>query len=479
MRRYDLIIIGGGVAGLVAASGALRFGARVAIIDNVSLGGDCLRTGCVPTKRLIHSAKMASQIKRAGEFGIMVDSFKVDFHRVMDSMRQTQTRIGEHDNPERFRRMGAEVFFGKGSFIDSHIFEVNKERLQGRKFIIATGSRPVEPAIKGLKETGALTNETALSLDVLPESIIILGGGPIGIEFSQILGRLGSKVTVVERQGQILSKEDKEIADALKNILEDEGIKFELSAKVEEVARTGDKKEVVIDSPSGKKSIIADEVMIAAGRAPNIDGLGLDSAGVESDRKKGIKVDDHLQTTQKHIFACGDCVGHYAFTHVAEYHAGIALGNALFPFAKRKLDYRVVPWTTFSDPELARVGMTEAEAKAKYGEKDVAVYRFDFKNVDRAVIEGEGKGIIKVVCASGGRILGAHILGPHGGELIHEYVLAMKAEVPITGISRTIHVYPTDSMGVKRAADEYYTQRLFSGRIQKAAKWIVRRGGIG
>lgn len=478
MKEFDLIIIGGGVAGLVSASGAAQLGARVALIDKASLGGDCLRTGCVPTKRLVRSAKVASLLRRAGEFGIKTGGVEVDFPAVMDAMRRTQARIAENDDPERFRRMGVEVMFGAGKFLDPHTFEVNGERLKGRRFIIATGSSPVMPSVPGLKEAGALTNETALGLKSLPASIIILGGGPIGVEFGQIFARLGSKVTIIERQGQVLSREERELSSLLRDYLAEDGIEVAFNTEVKEVKAEGGVKAVytrsLSPSLSGERVFRAEEVMAAIGRSPNVEGLALDAAGVESDARKGIKTDDTLKTSEAHIYAAGDCIGSFAFTHVAEYHAGIALGNALFPFFKRKLELNAVPWTTFIDPELARVGLTEDEARDKHGK--VKVYRFPFTSVDRAVIEGEPRGLVKVITDKKARILGAHILGPGAGELLPEFTLAMRKGIPISDISRTIHVYPTRSMGLKRVADEYYKERLFAGWFPKASKALIRRG---
>lgn len=476
MKKFDLLIIGGGVGGLVSASGAAQLGARVALVERESLGGDCLKTGCVPTKRLIYSAKVASLMKRAGEFGLEGEPLRVNFRKVMQGMRDIQAEIGKNDDPERFRKMGVEVMFGNGSFTGPNEFEIKGEKIRGRRFIIATGSRPVMPPVPGLKESGALTNETALELESLPRTIAILGAGPIGIEFAQVFSRLGSKVIVIEKMGQILPREDKELSDALSEILVAEGIKIDVCTEIKEVRREGEKKNISARCSTGDKTYEADEVMSAMGRAPNVEGLNLEAAEVEYDRRKGIKVDAALRTSQKHIYACGDVVGHYAFTHVAEYHAGIALSNALFPFVKRKVDYRVVPWTTFSDPELSRIGLTEEEAKERYGSNNVHVYRFHFKDVDRAVIEGEGHGLIKLVCGKKSRLLGAHILGPYSGELIHEYALAMKENLPITRISRSIHVYPTVSQAVKRAADQYYKERLFAGWFPRFAKWLIRLG---
>jgi pyruvate/2-oxoglutarate dehydrogenase complex dihydrolipoamide dehydrogenase (E3) component len=450
----------------------------VALVDKSgSLGGDCLHTGCVPTKRLVHSAKVASILRHSADFGIDAGPVNVNFPMVMEHMREVQDEIAVNDDPERFRKMGVNVVFGGGHFIDPHTFEVNGDRLAGRKFLIATGSSPRLPPVAGLEEAGVLTNETVLRLARLPESMVILGGGPIAVEFAQIFARLGTRVTLVEKKGKMLPREDMELSSALKDILVAEGITVDTCSdlEVKGVKGLNGDKELRVGCADGERTYTATEVMVAIGRRPNVGGLGLDAAGVEYDEQKGVKVDSHLRTTQKNIYACGDLVGHFHFTHVAEYQSGIAMSNALFPF-KRKVDYRVVPWVTFTDPELARVGMTEDEAREEYGKDNVKVYRHYFKDTDRAVIEGEGRGLIKLVCDKKGRLLGAHILGPGGGELIHEYVLAMQANVPITKISRSIHVYPTVAQAVKRASDQYYKEKLFTGWFPKFARFLIRLG---
>lgn len=475
MGSYDLVIIGGGVGGLVAASGAAQLGAKVALVEKESLGGDCLHWGCVPTKRLVHSAKVALLLRRSGEFG-MEGSYRVDFRKVMAGMRAVQQEIGKNDAPARFRKMGVEVIFGSGHFLDPYTFEVDGRKLRGRKFLIATGSRPVLLPIAGLAEAKPLTNISALQLDELPRSMVILGAGPIGLEFAQIFARLGTKITVVEKMGQVLPREDKEVADQLEAILKAEGIDIVTCMEVKSVTRTETGRRFVAGQCEihGTLNLEVDEVMIAIGRAPNVEGLDLEAAGVTYDKRKGIKTDLSLRTSQKHIFACGDVSGPFPFTHVAEYQAGIVVSNALFPFVNRKADYRVVPWTTYTDPELGRVGLTEEEARKQYGDSRIQIFRFPFKEVDRAVIDAEGHGLIKLVCDRKNRILGAHVLGPHAGELLHEYVLAMKARLPITQLSQTIHVYPTLSQAVKRACDQYYKQKLFRGWFPKLARKLIR-----
>jgi pyruvate/2-oxoglutarate dehydrogenase complex dihydrolipoamide dehydrogenase (E3) component len=479
MKKFDMVVIGGGVGGLVTASGAAQLGARVALVEKEkSLGGDCLHWGCVPTKRLVESARVATMARRAAEFGVEFDGApRVNFAKVMEGVRSTQKTIARHDDPERFRKMGVEVIFGLGRFVDSRTFEVNGEKLHGKKFLICTGSSPAMPPIPGLKETGALTNVTALDLTELPASITVLGAGPIGMEFAQVFHRLGAKVTIIKKYDQILPKEELELSNALEKILTDEGIEMHICKEVLEVKREGSKKVLSARCSTGDSVFSSDELMIAIGRSPNVGGLDLEAAGVEYDGRKGIKINSRLQTSVSHIYACGDVAGPFPFTHMAEYQAGLVITNALFPLYNRSADYRVVPWVTYVDPELGRVGMTELEAVAKYGAQNVKVYRFRFEDVDRAVIAGEGHGMIKLVCDKKQRILGAHVLGHHAGELIHEYVLAMKLKAPITSISKTVHVYPTLSQAVKRAADQYYREKLFTGWLPKFTKWLIRRSG--
>jgi pyruvate/2-oxoglutarate dehydrogenase complex dihydrolipoamide dehydrogenase (E3) component len=295
------------------------------------------------------------------------------------------------------------------------------------------------------------------------------------MEFAQVFARLGSQVTVIEKMGQILPREEKELADRLQEILKKEGIRIHTCTEVKEVRKNKNGKKVVVAycQDQGLREFEAEEIMVAVGRAPNVENLGLDAAQVQYD-KKGIRVDRAMRTTQKHIFAAGDVTGLFAFTHVSEYQAGVVISNALFPFLNRKTDYRVVPWVTFTDPEVGRVGLTEEEAKKMDGGKNIQVFRFSFEEVDRAVIEGEGHGLIKLVCNKKNQILGAHLLGPHAGELLHEFILAMKAKIPITQISQTIHVYPTLAQSIKRVCDQYYRQKLFQGGFVKLARFLIR-----
>lgn len=470
---FDIVIIGGGAGGLVVASGAAQFGARVALIEKErGLGGDCLYYGCVPTKTLVHSTRVLSLIRRSEEFGLgrMVPS-QESFAGAMERMRRMVARVGEHDDPNRFEAMGIQLFFGEGRFVDSKTFDVAGRRITGRRFVLATGARPSVPPIPGLAEAGFLTNITALELKQRPETMAIIGGGPVGVEFAQIFRRLGVRITILEKKDHLLPNEDREISEGLEAIFRKEGIDFLTGVSVQEVRREGNQKIVLVEEKEGVRRVAAEEILIAVGRAPNVEGLGLDAAGVAYDRQ-GVKVDATLRTTARHIWACGDLVGPYQFTHMAEYQGGIVVSNALFPFVRRKADYRVVPWVTFTDPEVARVGLTETEAREKVG--PVHVYRFPFKQVDRAIIEGEETGFIKLIADRRLRIVGAHLIGPNAGDLLHEYVLAMKANLKITSLSTTIHVYPTLSQGVKKAADQYFREKLFSGWFPKLARWLIR-----
>ena len=362
MSKFDLTIIGGGVAGLVTASGASQFGAKVALVEKEKLGGDCLHYGCVPTKSLVHTARIISLLQRSSDFGLNPIKVDFEFKKIMDHMRSIQKKIGKHDDPERFEKMGVKLFFGNGSFTDTSTFEVNGEKIRSRKFLVATGSRPITLPIPGLNKVDFLNNIKILQLNKLPESLIVIGAGPIGLEFAQVFSRFGSKVTILEKVGQILPREDKELAVLLENVLKKEGIEINTCVDIKKVNQSKNKKIVEAECTGTKKIFEADELLVAIGRAPNIEDLNLDKIGVKTS-PSGIVVDDTMKTTVPNIWACGDVTGMFPFTHMAEYEAGLVVSNALFPFIKRKMDQRVIPWTTFTDPELARVGLVEDEAR--------------------------------------------------------------------------------------------------------------------
>lgn len=467
MKERDLAIIGGGAGGLVVASVAAQLGLKVTLIEKAAkLGGDCLHYGCVPSKTLIHAARVASLMRRGSEFGLPAVDPEVDLGKVADHVQSVIDRIQVHDDPERFRGYGCEVLFGAAKFIDPRGVQVDDRVIHGRRFVIATGSRPFIPPIEGLVETGYLTNEDLFSLRDLPARLVVLGGGPVGLEMAQAFARLGSAVTVVERLPQLLPQEDPEVADALQAQLESEGMVIHVSAAVVRVSRDGNETRVECSNGLMLKT---DALLVAVGRRPVVDGLGLDAAGVEHD-VKGIPVDRRQRTSQKHIYACGDICGPYPLTHMAEYQAGIVVSNAIFRVPK-KTDYRVVPWVTYTDPELARVGMTEQQARDKGIEP--LVLHFPFQDIDRAITDKETSGLAKLVVRKG-RILGASILGPHAGELIHEIVLAMKTGAGIGDISATIHAYPTLAQIHRRTVNTWYGQKLFSPGTRRLVKLINR-----
>ncbi|CAA9448864.1 MAG: Mercuric ion reductase [uncultured Rubrobacteraceae bacterium] len=462
--NYDLVVVGGGTAGLVSAAGAASLGARVALVERDKLGGDCLFRGCVPTKTLVKSARVAHLVRHSEEYGVRSGGAEVDFPAVMDRMQRVIDRAGEHDSPERFRGLGVDVFLDEARFEAPDLLSVDGSRLKARSAIVATGSHPTAPPVEGLEEAGYLTNVGALELRRLPRSMIIVGSGPIGSEFAQIFARFGSEVNLVSTSPLPLPKEDPEIGEILRQVLLADGVAFHAGYKAERVRVENGEKVMTARSDAGHEvEVRGEEILVAAGRAPTAGNLGLENAGIEL-QGKGLKVDEHLRTTAPNVYAAGDITGKYLFTHVAEYQGRNALRNALFP-VKAKADHRVVPWTTFTDPEVARVGLTEEQARREH--EGVKVFRQPFSGVDRAITDGETTGLVKIVTGRRGKILGGHIIGPDAGNLIHEIVLAMQKNIPIGTLSTTIHVYPTLAQANQRAADNYYREKLFNARNQK------------
>ncbi|MDY7052810.1 NAD(P)/FAD-dependent oxidoreductase [Limnospira fusiformis] len=441
---YDIIVIGGGSGGLVVASAAAQLKAKVALVERDRLGGDCLWFGCVPSKSLIHASRRAYQVKNAAKFGIHTTSPTINFAEAIAHVQQVIKNIEPHDSPQRFQGLGVEVIFGDGQFIDAKTFAVNGKKLTARAFVIATGSRAAIPNIPGLTEAGFLTNEQVFSLEKCPKSLAIIGAGPIGCELGQAVSRLGSEVTIISSRDHILPKEEPEAARVVEQQFQAEGIRILPKSRAETVEIAQGKKLI----KAGNNTVIVDEILVASGRSPNVESLNLEAAGVAVE-PGGIKVNEKLQTTNSRIYACGDVIGGYQFTHVAGYEAVVVLTNALF-FPVSKVNYRVIPWATFTDPELARVGLTEAQAKAAYGD-DVYILKQQFSDVDRAQAEGETGGFGKIIVRGNGDILGAHIVGPVAGELIHEVVLAMANNLKVSALTG-IHVYPTLSEVNSKAA---------------------------
>jgi pyruvate/2-oxoglutarate dehydrogenase complex dihydrolipoamide dehydrogenase (E3) component len=473
MERYDLIAIGGGTAGLVTAAGGATLGLKVALIEREALGGDCLWTGCVPSKALIASAKLAHQFRDAERLGLTGAAPSHVFQKVMERMRAVRERVAQHDDPERFRKMGVDVVFGEARVDEPREVVVDGRSLVSPRLVIATGAVPAVPPIEGLAEAGYLTHATAFDQNELPARIAILGGGPIGLEFAQVYSRLGARVEVVEMLPQLLPREDGEAARVVAATLESEGVVIRTGARVERVCRVeaGGKVVHVAVGEGESTMIAADEVFVATGRRANTEGLGLEEIGVELDRG-AVRVDGTLRSSVKGIWAAGDVTGGLQFTHVADYQAKLVLRNAIFPFA-RKADYSAVPWVTYTDPEVARVGLTEEEARVRHG--DVTTHRYDFADLDRAIVDGEATGFVKIVTRPSGKILGATVVASGAGNLIVPLVLAMRRGIRLPQLSQIVYPYPTMVEGVKRAADSYYREK-FAGRsgafLRKVVRWL-------
>lgn len=453
MERYDMTIIGGGSGGLTAARIATALGASVLLVDKEKLGGDCLNFGCVPSKSLIHVARVVQQARDAARLGLTPANLGVDMARVSAYVQGVISRVAE---AERVYTDGVTVKFGHVAFKSPTELDLNGESISSRNTIIATGSRPAVPEVEGLAETGYLTNEGVFDLTGLPASIVVVGGGPVGVELGQTFQRLGAKVTIIQGPARLLPKEDVEVSETVASVLESEGVEIVTNARFIKAGRDGTKKVVTAKRGDSLLQYEADEIVLALGRQPNVDGMNLEAAGIEFDGK-GIKVDDYLQTTVSNVLAIGDVIGGYLFTHVAAYQAGVAVRNALVPLARKKLDYRVVPWCTFSDPEAARVGLTPDEASKRH--KHMRVVKFPWAEIDRAQTESETVGFIKLVLAGKkDEIVGAHMVGARAGELLGELSLAMRHNLTLNDILDTIHVYPTMNTGIQQTVFEAYLQ---------------------
>ncbi len=470
--QYDLCIIGGGAAGLVAAAGGAALGAKVILVEKHRLGGDCLLYGCVPSKALLHCAKVAHTLRHAERYGIPAATPEISIATVMEHVQSVIETVAEHDSPERFQALGVELCFGSGSFVSPTCFQVEERAIRARKFVIATGSRPAVPPIEGLDSVPYLTNETVFSLAEPVDHLIVLGGGPIGVELSQAFARLGCRVTMIEMGARILPREDADLAEVVSAQLSADGIAFHFNSAVHSVAGTAQGITVRFTGKGGEQQVLSgSHLLVAAGRRPNVESLGLEQAGIKLLGRGRILTDKRLRTSNRNIFACGDVVGPYQFTHMAEHQAGVVLRNALFHIPAR-VEERVIPWCTFSDPELARVGLSESEA-FEAGIRH-QVYRFPFRDIDRAQAEGETAGCAKIITDPKGRLLGAALAGPHAGELIHEYTLALARNMKAADLSKVIHIYPTLAQINRRVAD----QRLKAGLTPTARKWIKRLFGL-
>jgi pyruvate/2-oxoglutarate dehydrogenase complex dihydrolipoamide dehydrogenase (E3) component len=467
MRRFDVAVIGGGPGGLVVASVAAQSGLRVCLVEQQPLlGGDCLHGGCVPSKALLHLAQVVQSARQGVQVGLLERMPAIDFARAIDRVQAIIAEIQPFDDPERFRGYGCVVRFGKATFLGPDRIAVGDDVIRARRFVIATGSYPFIPPLPGLEEAGYDTNETIFTRRALPATLAILGGGPVGVELAQAFARFGSQVTLIEAAERILPGMDPAPVAALAGRLEAEGVRLLTGKPVQSVRRDGDSRQLsLVDGGS----VECERILVAAGRRPALPGLGLEQAGVDY-TPAGIVVDRRMRTSRHHIYAVGDVCGPYAFTHMAEYQAGIALANLLFRFPK-KADYRVVPRVVYSDPELASVGLTPAEADAAGLSYEIA--EFPVAELDRAITEGEHTGMARLLLRRG-RLLGATLLAPRAGELIHELALALHLRVRVKELSALIHAYPCHAQLLRRTVNRHYAHLLQSRKV-RVLTWVLHR----
>jgi pyruvate/2-oxoglutarate dehydrogenase complex dihydrolipoamide dehydrogenase (E3) component/uncharacterized membrane protein YdjX (TVP38/TMEM64 family) len=481
-RRFDrnLIVIGGGAAGLVSAYIAAAVKARVTLIERHRMGGDCLNTGCVPSKALIRSAKFAAQLRRAGEFGFAPVDAQPDFARIMDRVHAVIRAIEPHDSVERYSALGVECLQGHARLVDPWTVEVDGRRLTARDIVIAAGAEPFVPPIPGLREAGFRTSEDLWDLRTLPPRLVVLGGGPIGCELAQAFARLGSQVTQVEMLPRLMMREDPEVSANVQARFAGEGIDVRVNTKATAVVVEHGSKWLVCEGPDGEQRIACDEILVAVGRVARLAGYGLEALGVKTGRT--LEVNALLQTSIPNIWACGDVAGPYQFTHTAAHMAWYAAVNSLFgPLlalrgGRFKVDYSVIPWATFTEPEVARVGLNETEAQEKGVAYEVTTYGLD--DLDRAIADGEAHGMVKVLTVPGkDRILGVTIVGEHAGELIAEYVLAMRHGLGLNKMLGTIHIYPTMAEANKYAAGRWKQAHQPEGLLRWVARYHAWRRG--
>ncbi len=466
--KYNIVAIGAGAAGLVTAVGAAGLGAKAALIERHLMGGDCLNVGCVPSKALLRVAKAYTDIRDAADLGIDIPNAAVDFPAVMERMRRLRAKIAPHDSAERFRDLGVDIYLGDARFTGPDTVTVGGQTLRFSKACIATGGRAAAPPIPGLDSTEYLTNETIFSLTELPRRLAVIGGGPIGCEMAQAFCRFGSRVTILEMMPQILTREDPDAAAIVQDVLVHDGIELELGVKIMGIEGRGAEKVVRIEKDGESREVIVDAILVAVGRAPNVEGLGLEEAGVKYDRT-GVIVDDRLQTSNPRIYAAGDICSQYKFTHTADALARIVIGNALFR-GKTKVSALTIPWATYTDPEIAHVGLYEHEAKERGIEIDT--YTEDMADLDRAILDGES-GLVKVHVKKGtDKIVGATIVARHAGDLISEITVAMAAGAGLGTIAKTIHPYPTQAEAIKRIGDAYNRTKLTPLVKKLFAKWF-------
>jgi pyruvate/2-oxoglutarate dehydrogenase complex dihydrolipoamide dehydrogenase (E3) component len=470
--RYHMVVIGGGTAGLVSAAGSAGLGAKVALIERHLMGGDCLNVGCVPSKGVIRAARAWQEVRQGRErFGAPAADPRShgDFAAAMARMRRLRAGISDIDGAPRFASLGIDVFLGDGRFTGPDEIEVGGKRLRFRRAVIATGARAAVPPIPGLAEAGYLTNETIFNLTDLPERLVVIGGGPIGCEMAQAFARFGSRVTLLDKDGHVLIREDADAAEIVQQAMLRDGVQLEFNTKILDVKVRGKDKILAIEAGGQHKEIAADCILVAAGRAPNVEGLSLEAAGVKFSRK-GVEVDDHLRTTNPKIFACGDIASRFQFTHVADAQARIVIGNALF-FGRSKASALTIPWCTYTTPEIAHVGLYEKDAKTKGIEVDSVTV--PLSTVDRAILDGADEGFLRIHLKKGtDHILGATLVAEHAGDMIGELCLAITHKIGLGKIASVIHPYPTQGEVIKKAADIWRRGKLTPGVKKLFQRWF-------
>jgi len=460
---YDLVVIGGGPAGLVACESAVEAGARVALVERHSLGGNCLNVGCIPSKALIRTARLYAEMRSAGHYGASADDVgRADFPAAMERMRRIRARLSRVDSAARLTEAGVDVFFGQGAFSGQDCVDVAGERLRFRRALIATGARPDTPTIPGLAEAGYWTNESIFDLSALPRRLLVIGGGPLGCELAQAFGRFGARTTIAQDIPLFLPKEERDAAQLLSEALARDGIEVRLNTEVVGVRVEDGEKIVDLVSDDYHSSVAVDEILTGIGRVPNVAGLHLEAAGVEYDAVTGIATDDFLRTSNRRVYAAGDVTLAHAFTHTADASARIAVRNALLR-GRERVSALTIPWCTYTDPEIAHVGLYVREAR----ERDIPVSTFTIPmhDVDRAITDGEERGFVKIhVHDHSDRILGATIVARHAGEMINEITLAMVADIGLATLARVIHAYPTQAAAIREAAIACERTRLWRGK---------------
>lgn len=484
--RYNLVIVGAGPAGLVTAAGAAGLGAKVALIERELMGGDCLNVGCVPSKALISAARAAAAVQTSSQFGIdapQADS--IDFSLVMDRMRRLRADMSHHDSVQRFTELGVDVYLGSGRFTGRSTIDVDGQELAFKRAVVCTGARAAEIPVPGLREAAPLTNETLFSLTTRPNRFVVIGGGPIGCEMAQSFANFGSDVTLIEQGPMILPREDPDAATIVQQAMERDGVRFVFQARTTRLENRGEKTVVHFQRDDREHELTADKVLLSTGRMPNVNNMGLEAAGVMFDERRGIAVNDRLQTSNSKIYAAGDVCSRYQFTHSADFQARIVIQNTLF-FGRARAGALTVPWCTYTSPELAHVGLTPEDA-AKQG-ISVDTYTVPFKEVDRAILEDETEGFVRAHVRRGtDEILGATIVASHAGDMIGEIALAITLDrriprwkkllrlsrgVGLSAIGATIHPYPTQAEAIRRLGDQYNRTRL-TPLVQRLLKrWL-------